>query len=78
VPGSKVSVKYAKICGLLKEFRRTAKLTQATVARRLGKPQSYVSKVESGERRIDLVELVEILEALKVDGLEFWDRVTRL
>jgi hypothetical protein len=38
--------------------REAAKLTQAQVAAKLGKPQSYVSKVESGERRIDPPELV--------------------
>lgn len=32
-------------------------MTQTEVARRLGKPQSYVSKCESGERRVDVVEL---------------------
>jgi transcriptional regulator with XRE-family HTH domain len=34
-----------------------AGLTQTEAARRLGKPQSYVSKCESGERRVDVVEL---------------------
>ena len=37
-----------------------AGLTQAQVAEKLGKPQSYVSKVESGERRIDPIELARI------------------
>ncbi len=37
--------------------RRERGLTQAQVAQRLGKPQSYVSKCESGERRVDVVEL---------------------
>jgi transcriptional regulator with XRE-family HTH domain len=41
----------------LREARKAAGLTQAQVAERLGKQQSYVSKVESGERRIDPVEL---------------------
>ena len=36
---------------------RIVKLTQSEVANRLGRPQSYVSKCESGERRIDIVEL---------------------
>jgi transcriptional regulator with XRE-family HTH domain len=41
----------------LKEARKTAGLTQAEVARRLLKPQSFISKCESGERRVDYVEL---------------------
>ena len=41
----------------LRQARLDAGLTQEEVARRLGKPQSYVSKCESGERRVDVVEL---------------------
>jgi transcriptional regulator with XRE-family HTH domain len=37
--------------------RRAAGLTQVQAAKRLGKPQSFVSKCESGERRVDLVDL---------------------
>jgi transcriptional regulator with XRE-family HTH domain len=43
----------------LREARETAGLRQIQVAERLAKPQSYVSKVESGERRIDPVELAD-------------------
>ena len=43
----------------LKESRLKAKLNQAEVAKRLGKPQSYVSKCESGERRMDVVEVAQ-------------------
>jgi DNA-binding transcriptional regulator YiaG len=41
----------------LKQAREDAHLTQVEVARRLSKPQSFVSKFESGERRVDFVEL---------------------
>lgn len=41
----------------LKQAREDARLTQAEVARRLSRPQSFVSKSESGERRVDFVEL---------------------
>ena len=43
----------------LRTAREEAGLTQADVAVGLGKPQSYVSKCESGERRVDVVELEE-------------------
>ncbi|MGB6837476.1 MAG: helix-turn-helix transcriptional regulator [Dehalococcoidia bacterium] len=43
----------------LRQARLEAGLTQAEVAQRLRKPQSYVSKCESGERRVDVVELAE-------------------
>lgn len=41
----------------LKKARMDANLTQTEVAKKLKKPQSFLSKIESGERRIDVVEL---------------------
>lgn len=51
----------------LRAARRQAGLTQTDVAHRLGKPQSFVSKCESGERRVDIVELVAFAELYGVD-----------
>jgi len=56
---------------LLAFERKKAGLTQTELSAALGKPQSFVSKVESGERRLDLVELVEFLGCLKTDPLRF-------
>ena len=42
-------------------------MTQAQLAERLERPQSFVSKYERGERRLDFVEVFEIAEALRVD-----------
>src|SRR5262249_8908733 len=53
---------YQRMLKRLREAREAAKLTQVQVAERLGKPQSYVSKVENGERRIDPVELARFAE----------------
>ncbi len=53
------------------EAREKAGLTQVEVAARLGKPQSYVSKYERGERRLDFAEFVELAEVLSVDVTEF-------
>ncbi len=50
-------VEYRKFLKRLKVARKEAKLTQQNVAKHLRKPQSFVSKSESGERRIDPVEL---------------------
>jgi len=47
-------------------MRMRADLTQTEVANALGKPQSYVSKYESGERRLDLVELAELCAVLRI------------
>jgi len=53
---------YQAMVEKLKQARREAGLHQAEVAARLGKPQSYVSKVERAERRIDPPELARFAE----------------
>jgi len=50
-------------------------LIQQDVAERLRRPQSFVSKYESGARRIDLIELLNILLALDFEPLEFIDLI---
>jgi transcriptional regulator with XRE-family HTH domain len=60
-----------KLAALLRNVRSEAGLTQAEVAERLGLPQSFVSKYESGERRLDLIELRLICKALGVALGEF-------
>lgn len=49
---------------LLREKRKRAGLTQAQVARTLGRSQSFVSKYEAGQLRLDLVELRSVCHAL--------------
>lgn len=51
---------------ILYQLRREAGLSQIELAKRLGKPQSYVSKYELGERRLDLLELSQICEAVGI------------
>lgn len=51
------SVRYRRMLKRLKEARTQAGFTQAKVAALLRRPQSFVSKCESGERRIDVIEL---------------------
>lgn len=46
----------------LKSARLSSNLDQKTAAKRLNKSQSYISKMESGQRRIDLVQLKQIAE----------------
>ena len=52
---------------VLVRARERAKLKQSDVAARLGLPASYLSKVESGTRRLDVVELIRIAEAMGLD-----------
>ena len=49
------------------EARKAARLTQQDMANRLHRPQSFVSKYERGERRLDVVEFVTICRALNID-----------
>ena len=58
------SAEYQWLCTLLRELRHQAGLTQVQVAERLDLPQSFVSKYESGERRLDVIELRHVAEAL--------------
>jgi len=48
--------------------RKAAGLTQTQVATRLSRPQSFVSKYERGERRLDLVEFVEVAKAIGINA----------
>lgn len=52
------------------EARENAGLSQTVLAERLGRPQSYVSKFERGERRLDVVEFFEVMGALSTDGFK--------
>ena len=55
----KYRIKYQKFIQKLRQARLEAGLTQVDVGRKLKKPQAYVSKIERGERRVDVVELRE-------------------
>lgn len=60
--------RYRKLLAALIEAPKAAGLTQAELAAKLSKPQSFVSKVESGERRIDVIEFIDICEALAIES----------
>lgn len=53
-------LRYRAFLERLRQARRDAGLTQVDVARELRRPQSFVSKCESGERRVDVIELREL------------------
>lgn len=53
----------------LEDARRQAQVTQQELALRLGKPQSFVSAYETGQRRVDVLEFLTILRALDIDAL---------
>jgi transcriptional regulator with XRE-family HTH domain len=77
MPRSSVKVRKRKVLlDLLRQIRLEAGLRQSDVAERLGKPQSFVSNYETGERRLDLLELHTVYEALSIPLLEFVRRFT--
>jgi len=64
-------MKKRRLAALLRQVRTEANLTQEQVATRLGETQSYVSKYESGEQRLDLIELEAVCRAVGVPLSEF-------
>jgi transcriptional regulator with XRE-family HTH domain len=55
------------LCEMLIAGRKAAGLSQADVAKKVGKPQPFVSRYEMGERQIEVVELIELCEVLGLD-----------
>ena len=62
-----VSPDYRAVIGVLRQAREAKGLSQREVARRLGKPVSFVNKIELIERRIDILEFITLCRALEVD-----------
>ena len=60
-----------RLLALLREKRTKAGLTQAELASRVDRDQTFVSKYESGERRLDILELREVCRALGIDFKDF-------
>lgn len=71
------SKEYALFLKLLREARRQSGLTQEELAKRLGQTQSFVSKCERGERRIDVIELRHFCAAIGISLPNFLDQVTK-
>lgn len=63
---------YQTLIGALKAARKSAGLTQQDVADRLGRPQSFVAKVEGCERRLDVVEYLHLCRAIGADPVSFF------
>ena len=61
------SDEYQLVINALKKARKEKGITQAQLAEALGKPQSFIAKVESGERRLDVVEFVHLARLVDAD-----------
>ena len=62
---------YAEFLRQIIEARKTVGLTQVQLSKRLMKPQSFVSKYENGERRLDIIEFLQITGAMQIDPVFF-------
>jgi transcriptional regulator with XRE-family HTH domain len=71
VPKSLFTRKHAQLRKLLTKARKDAKLTQTGLAHRLNRRQAYISRIERGERRIDVVEFLELAHAIGFNPAKF-------
>lgn len=63
------------LLNLIRETRKEAGLSQAEVAKRLDRPQSFVSDFEQGQRKVDILELADFCEACRTTLMEFTARL---
>ena len=64
-------MKKSSLAALLRQVRTNANLTQSQLAEKIGQTQSYVSKYENGEQRLDLIELELVCKAVGVSLTDF-------
>ncbi len=67
---------YKAVGAVLAATRRRANITQQELAKRVGKPQSFVSEYERGQRRIDVVEFILIARILDADPISTLGEIT--
>jgi transcriptional regulator with XRE-family HTH domain len=71
-------VQYKKFAEWFKETREASAMSQAQFARRIGKSQGFVARTETGERRMDIVEFIELAIALGTSPPKLFQRVCDL
>ncbi|RNM20718.1 XRE family transcriptional regulator [Dickeya undicola] len=69
------SSEYQSVIKILREARIKQGITQENLANALGRPQSFVAKIESGERRLDVVEFAHIARLLSVDASAVLEKI---
>jgi transcriptional regulator with XRE-family HTH domain len=68
---SNIEIQREKLLALLKRIRQDKGIRQVELATRLGVPQSFISKYESGNRRLDILELRQVCDAIGISLEEF-------
>lgn len=67
MPQSVHTPRYLKLLSILSDARKKAGISQALLAERLDSLQTFVSKYERGERRLDIIEFLDVARALNLD-----------
>ncbi len=62
--------RYQRLINALVKVRKNSGLTQQQVAERLSKPQSYIAKIEKLERKLDVLEFVDLCDVIGADRVE--------
>ena len=75
MPKSVYTEAYQVLLRELVEHRRSAGITQQELAEKLEKPQSFISKFERGERRLDVVEFLEIARVIGADAQAILEKI---
>lgn len=75
MPKSQFSEAYSVIVAVLRQARKEAGLTQTELAKRIGRKQGHISIIETGVRRIDLIEFCAIVRATGRDPVELFAQV---
>jgi len=78
MPKTLRTARHLALVQLLIERRKRASMTQADVAKRLGRYQSFVASVEGGQRRLDVVEFLQFAEAIGFDAAAAVRRLSKV
>lgn len=77
MPKSLRSPRQRRLLKRLIAARKNNGFTQSQIAEMLSRPQSFVAKYEGGERRLDVIEFLDVTEALKIDPCELLAQMRR-
>lgn len=64
------SVEYQMVIKSLRDARIANHITQEELGRAIGRPQSFIAKVENGERRLDIVEFVHLCRLINIEPID--------
>ena len=78
MPRSLSSARQQRLAELLIQYREEAGLNQVEVAKALGRHQPFVSNLESGQRRLDVVELLDLADAIGFDPAQLLQELRRV